>query len=466
MTLSPPIPEEIFAVPVADRWLLYAPLHRVAAVVNRAALAHLVSAAAPLSGNECAGWWRLLAEYPADLPARRTGPPDPQFLGLITTRACNLSCRYCGFGAQQHPSPAMPLATAVAAVDWMANHATRVGRPTLDIHFFGGEPMMAPEVVEVAVHRARALAAERRLTARFEIATNGVCGPRLADFLGTYMDRVVLSLDGPRDIHDRHRPRDPHRGSFAAVSRTAQRLREAECALCLRACVTADTAPRLAQIARWLCDRYRPAAIDFEPLQPTAPAGDADLAPPDPYVFATSFLEAQRVAADHGVRCVYSAALLAEPRLSFCPVGNDTLIVAPDGSIRGCYLREREWQARGLDLRLGWVGADGTLTLEPSAIERLRGSAVAQPRCARCFCRWSCAGGCHVNRAAPEAAVGGDSFCIQTRLISAAQLLDQLGQTGIAKQLLGDRAAARALAVRPADRLRDWSAVAGSMANG
>jgi 2-iminoacetate synthase ThiH len=109
----------VFALPVFDKWLVYAPLERVAALVNRAALAEFPEELRA-----------ALAEAPEAEPRPKEGPVSPQFLGLVPTRACNLSCAYCGFGATPRGEQ-MDLRLAAAGVDWMADFAARAGRPLL-----------------------------------------------------------------------------------------------------------------------------------------------------------------------------------------------------------------------------------------------------------------------------------------------------------------------------------------------
>ncbi|MBM3745607.1 MAG: radical SAM protein, partial [Acidobacteria bacterium] len=147
-------------------------------------------------------------------PRPRQGPLRPQFLGLIPTRACNLRCVYCGFGAAGASCRQMDPRLAVAAVDWMAEEVARTGGDRLDVHLFGGEPFTAPELVDVVVHRTRAAAAERGLRPRLEATTNGVFSEERARFIGDYFDWVVLSFDGPAEIQDRRRPAPGGQGSF------------------------------------------------------------------------------------------------------------------------------------------------------------------------------------------------------------------------------------------------------------
>jgi uncharacterized protein len=345
---------------------------------------------------------------------------------------------------------------AAAAVDWMAEHMRRLQRETLEVHFFGGEPFAAPDVVEVAVHHARAVADRYGLVPCFEVATNGVFDEDQTCFIGDYFDTVVLSFDGPRQIHDRQRPMQGSRSSFKAVDRTARQLSGAPAELCLRNCVTRAGVDHMEDTSHLFCETYQPAIIAFETLQPTAESEKAGLRPPDPYVFAAQCLRAGRIIESYGVKAVYASATTEFLRHSFCPVGNDALIVSPDGRVSGCYLPRREWQSRGLDLDVGRLTGSGEMTLDLEAINRLRNLVVDKPRCNRCFCRWTCAGGCHVNHSYAGSPLKYNDFCIQTRILTAATLLNELDLNDLANELVDDQAAMQKLAMHPTDCLNGW----------
>jgi uncharacterized protein len=429
----------VFAVPVFDKWLIYAPLQQVRALVNRAALDEFPdSLAAALSADS------------DPEPRPREGAIRPRFLGLIPTRECNLRCAYCGFGATPRGRRMDPR-LAAAAVDWMAHQAVHDGCKTLDVHFFGGEQLAAPDVVEVAVHRARAVAAQQGLLPQLEVATNGVYGEARARFVGDYFNTVVLSFDGFRAAHDRHRQAPGGRGSFDQVVSTARLLGASPAGVCFRMCVAEDNVEQLAETVNWFAEEFRPSTIDFETLQPTPESERAGLRAPDPYVFAAHFWRGRRAALHRGVEPVYSAASTDEPRRSFCPLGHDALILEPDGRVSACYLPEREWQARGLDLRLGRFDAGGGMELPAADVQRVRQLAAGKARCRNCLCRWSCAGGCHVNHSFPGCQTGYDDFCIQTRLITACTLLDGLGLESMAGDLVADPTEMRRLALWPSD---------------
>jgi uncharacterized protein len=453
----------VYAVPVAEKYLIHSPLRRVTAFVNRSALATLQ---ALLSKNGNSGnapeslqsLCRELCQPVQEPPPERSGPLQPLFLGILPTRACNLACVYCDFGAAHAAPEPMDLRMATAAVDWMAELVQSLGQDTLEIHFFGGEPFVAGEVVDVVVHRARAVAARSGLLPRFEVATNGVFDENRARFVGDYFDTVVLSFDGPQEIHDRHRSfplPGGGRGSFEIVKRTAYLLSQSPTELCFRVCVSQESVLQLEQIAEWFCETFRPATINFETLQPSPESEAAGLKPPNPYDFAMHYVRASRLIERSGIKAVYAAAATDSLRYSFCPVGKDTLIVSPDGRVSSCYLLQQAWQNRGLDLDGGRLSPDGIMEIDFDAIHRLRRMILDKPRCERCFCRWTCAGGCHVNHSYPGCSLAYDDFCIQTRIIAACALLDDLGFGQITDQLLADRDAMEVLALQSSDCLKE-----------
>jgi uncharacterized protein len=402
--------------------------------------------------------YEAVSAAPALTPSFSRELPSPPFLGLVPTRGCNLNCVYCGFGSRQADGRSMSADLAVAAVDWMAERVRELGQDVLEVHFFGGEPFCAPEVVDVAVHRSRAVAALRGLTTRFEVATNGILSRAQTRFVGDYFDTVVLSLDGPREMHDRHRPARSGAGSFETASRVAGDLSRSSTELCLRVCVTRDSVCQLEEIARTFCDAFQPSAINFETLKPTPESDAAGLAPPDPYDFSRHFFRASRVAHARGTKPVYAAASVDTPRFTFCPVGQDTLIVSPDGRVSSCYLLREEWQARGLDLDVGRCDVLDGMQLDADALVRLRRLVSEKPRCGRCFCRWTCAGGCHVNHSRPGCGWDYDDFCVQTRIVTGALLLTEIGWEALASRLTESHSAMADLALRPSDSICDWEA--------
>jgi uncharacterized protein len=449
----------IFTVPVAGDYLLYSPFNEVTALINRSALTTVQTWFAEKQVDVPDTIQPLISELscvPIIIPSVEKGSLRPAFLGIIPTRACNMSCVYCDFDSNKGSQLRMDPAMAVAAVEWMANYAKTEGYQKLEIHFFGGEPFVAKELVEIVVHRGRALAAELGLIPHFEVSTNGLFDAEWASFVGDYFDAVVLSFDGFREFHDRQRPIGGSRGSFDAVVATAKRLSQSSTELCLRCCITRDNVSQMAEITRWFCTDFSPSVINFEIITSNPQSVAAGLQPPDPYEFTVNYVHAWRVAQSYNISVVSAAIDADAPRHTACPVGKDTLIISPDGRISSCYLPRKEWQARGLDLDVGHLDSLATMKIDQDAIQRLRQLVTDKPRCENCFCRWNCAGGCHVSQSYPECSINYNDFCSHTRVVMACKLLEELGLRDKVDELLENPTAMQNLAKQPSDCLEDW----------
>lgn len=452
------VPATVFAIPVFDQIIIYAPLHNFAALVDRTAALHLQDSI--ISGHtvkeDRLNEVRCILNEKPSVPFPKQGVFLPAFLGLLPTRGCNLACRYCGFEVADQPDKVMDLSLAANAVNWYLELVDEAALPGAEVHFFGGEPFCAEEVVDLAVNLARIKAAEIGCTVRFEAATNGIFSEKRSRWVADNFDTIVLSLDGPADIHNKHRPYKNGRGSFETVARNAAILAEGSVDLFLRACVTAQTVKRMPEIAAYFCRNYHPQGVSFEPLKPVEPTrpGQNDLEPPDPWEFARNFIQSAWILEAHGVEPVYAAGDIRTHRVTFCPVGRDAAIVSPDGVINNCYLLQSEWQAQGMDLHLGQLDADGKVELDPKAVTYTRSLNVWNKSfCHRCFCQWHCAGGCHVNHLLPPAPGDYDRLCLQTRIITLRNILKAMGREDLTRRLLDDPDALAKTICRPSDRL-------------
>lgn len=443
-----------FAVPVLDRWLLHLPLHRVSALVTESAMRQL-RAPGPPDGED--PHIRLLqddlASEPAGWPVPRDGPFDPGVLAIVTTRGCNINCVYCDFGGPTSQKTQMDPATAVRAIDWMAERLAARGRRVFPLHLFGGEPLIAGDLVDGIVRHLKNVCADKGLRPFVDVSTNGVMSLERARWVGDHLDSVVISFDGPPEFQNRNRPGNGGAATFDIVDRTARHLGSTAVELSLRVCVTAESVTRMPDITRWMIETYHPSAINFEPLTENDSTADAGLRGPDPLEYARWWIPSKRLADERGVRLVYSAVESDLPRLSSCPVGNDTVIITPDGAVNGCYLQPADWLSVGMDLRLGSVSAASGVEIRMDQADHLRQLIVDKPRCRGCLSQWSCAGGCHVSNTYPHCQETYVNYCVQTRILTACLLLEELGEAALVDRLLSDDDAMRRLAGHPCDVL-------------
>jgi len=448
------ITQDIYHIPAGSVEIIVSPLRGIRAAVNAAGASALRNALlrnTPLP-DSLGGLAAFLSE-PSAAPAIPTGAARPPFMGLILTRGCNMRCRYCDFNADQYGDDMDEELISRALGGW-AEWVSDGNGDSLNLQFFGGEPFTRFDLVEIAVHRLRFLGRKYGLPTHVEACTNGLLGEAALGFVRDYFDAIILSLDGLAEDHDPHRALRDGSGTFGGVWATAQALAQSTVELCVRCCVSSLNVERMPLIAEWLCRDLRPDSIVFEAMKPTPIASAAWLAQPDPLQFVRGFMAAYRAARQAGVECIY-AAVSERPRHTLCPVGRDTFIVAPDRSVRSCYLRRSDWQAAGLDMRIGRVNEDGNLLIETEAVQRLREAVAGRARCRRCFCRWSCAGGCIVTETPPGHGAAYTDYCRQTRLIEACVMLERLGMGDRAGVLPDDEQAVIRLWEHADDRLTE-----------
>ncbi|MDO8847302.1 MAG: radical SAM protein [Coriobacteriia bacterium] len=462
MSVRPPHvdPTEMYVLPLADRWLVFAPATWSVAVVNHTALGELAQCCEPghvAPSLESLELWQTLTIAPAQ--ASRYRPQDVGKLVIMPTRACNISCVHCDFGCPDASLTVLDPQLAYPLIDRVLAHTVRDRESVMRVHFFGGEPLVARRSVEAIVAYTRRACAKAHVTPWFELTTNGVCSPEAVKFLGDEIDSVVVSLDGDEALHNGLRRHRDGRGTYAEVAETIRQLSRYPCELCLRMCVTDHSVEALPRLAERFCTEFDISVLAFETLAETPGSAEAGLYAPDPYAFALNFMQAESIGAEHGVRVVHGPSELEGPRSTSCPLGTGSLMLWPDGAITGCYLEPERWRSRGLELSFGNVDEAGVVHVDERQIAKIDKKLERKPRCERCFCRYTCAGGCRVEQTPPRCSRFYDERCRAIRLITASRLLLGIDATEEAAALLVNEMAAAGLASNADDRLHSWAKV-------
>ena len=142
-------------------------------------------------------------------------------LVLMVNHACNLRCTYCYTGAKfQRP---MPEAIGTTAIDRAL--ASLAAGGTLQLGFFGGEPLVEAGLVQRLIAHARRRAATARCGVELSLTTNGT---QTSDEAWSVMTDPAMDLavshDGHPEVHDHDRIFADGRGTSAAVLATIGRL--------------------------------------------------------------------------------------------------------------------------------------------------------------------------------------------------------------------------------------------------
>ena len=334
-------------------------------------------------------------------------------LCLHVAHDCNMHCEYCfaNSGNYHGKREIMDEATAKAAIDFLFRASG--SRHNLEVDFFGGEPLINPDVVKATVAYARENEKKYNKNVRFTLTTNGLALDReMADYLNREMYNLVFSLDGRKSTHEAMRHANDG-------SETYDRIMEN-----IRYCVEGR-----GDKSWYVRGTYTHNNLDFRndvlaladaglkhiSIEPVVMPADSPLALTEDDLPAL-FREYERLAREIIRRnrrgrttppgmpfefFHFSVDLNAGPcaykRLKGCGSGTEYLAVAPNGDLYPCH------QFVGKkDFLLGSV-YDGIT--HPEHKQQFCRSAVSENEpCRDCFAKYFCSGGC----AASNFNVNGD----------------------------------------------------------
>ncbi len=147
---------------------------------------------------------------------------------LQVTQGCNLRCKYCIYSEdinthqRSHSNKRMSWETAKKGIDFLWDHS--IDSPNVNIGFYGGEPLLEVPLLKRAVTYAKDLFNGKKLT--FAITTNGtLLTDEIISFLAQEDILLTISLDGPKEIHDKSRVFPDGHGSFDTVMKNIDRLK-------------------------------------------------------------------------------------------------------------------------------------------------------------------------------------------------------------------------------------------------
>jgi uncharacterized protein len=123
-------------------------------------------------------------------------------LTLMVNHACNLRCTYCYTGEKFRR--AMSFETGRTAID-RALHSLQP-RGTLELGFFGGEPLIEADLILKLIDHAQNAANRASVEITLSMTTNGTIESPAAWHVMTLPNlHLAISHDGLPKVHDRHR---------------------------------------------------------------------------------------------------------------------------------------------------------------------------------------------------------------------------------------------------------------------
>lgn len=167
--------------------------------------------------------------------------PRVELLIFQTTPFCNIDCRYCYLPNRKAKQRISPLTVSIAArqvaeAGWFGDR--------MSVVWHAGEPLaVGREHLERLVDACAPL--QKVTNIQHSVQTNAtLLDKEFCDFFKRKRIRIGVSIDGPRDIHDRYRVTRAGKGTFDAVMRGIDRLRESEMDFSVICVLTSDSLDR------------------------------------------------------------------------------------------------------------------------------------------------------------------------------------------------------------------------------
>ncbi|MBN1872639.1 MAG: radical SAM protein [Anaerolineae bacterium] len=153
---------------------------------------------------------------------------------LYLAEACNLRCRYCYVNAHDALNHGlMPWEIAKQAIDLVFARAGNAD--SINITFFGGEPLLNKPVLKQVIAYSQELGQARGKRVGYSMTTNAtLLDDEMIALIKYYNFGLMISMDGPQDVHDRMRPQANGQGSFELAARNVKRLMQSRRSVTVR----------------------------------------------------------------------------------------------------------------------------------------------------------------------------------------------------------------------------------------
>ncbi len=193
-------------------------------------------------------------------------PPGIHVVAKPIGPACNLDCEYCFYLEKQalFPAGGQYRMNDTVLQAFIAGYISSQPVPVVEFVWQGGEPtLLGIDFFRRVVELQKPFAKGRTIANALQ--TNGtLLNDEWCRFLKKHNFMVGVSLDGPKEIHDRYRKDRKGRDTFDRVMRGLKLLQKHRVDHNVLACVARDTADRPLEVYRFL----KNAGVEFIQFTP------------------------------------------------------------------------------------------------------------------------------------------------------------------------------------------------------
>jgi uncharacterized protein len=323
-------------------------------------------------------------------------------LCLNIAHDCNLRCKYC-FADEGEYKGCRQLMTAEIgkkAIDFVIKRSGP--RRNIEVDLFGGEPLMAFDVIKEIVEYSKEQEQIYNKNVRFTMTTNAtLLNDEIMDYLDKNMGNIILSIDGRKSVNDNVRVRVDGSGCHDTIMPKIKKMvdmRDKFKQYYARGTFTRENTDFFEDVKYLVEQGFNEVSIEPVVLPEDHPLSlrEQDI----PVIFeqydklyqdmlkrhneGTSFKFYHFSIDLQGGPCVYK-------RISGCGAGHEYVAITPEGDIYPChqFVGNEEFKMGNLS------DAD---SLKDEISDAFKAAHIYnKPECIKCWARFYCSGGCQAN---------------------------------------------------------------------
>lgn len=363
----------------------------------------------------------LVEGVPADQRDSKVNNVDEFLLMYVLPNyICNFSCSYC-FSAKGRSNKALKKEHLKAALDYFID-SDRVKTDRLAISYLGGgEPTISWDVVKFGLEYADELAGRQGIRMMTTIVTNGSkITKEMVEVFSRYNVMARVSFEILPEIQNLQR------GQYENVCRGLDLLKDCKVKPMVRSMITPDNVALMSDMIEELHRRFpHVERALFDPITSKETFHDVEQTKAFYDLYYNEFLKARKLAAGYGID------------LSCAPLRNLNMVVeryctgefclTPEGTVTICHQISSPNEKNYNDFIYARVNDSDDLEVDEEKFRSLigRDTVYTNPKCADCFIKWNCGGGCMMQNSQYSGEIR-DVICDFTRRFSKTLLFERL----------------------------------------
>jgi uncharacterized protein len=313
---------------------------------------------------------------------------------LLLTSDCNMACSYCI--ARGLPHATLNIEDGQKAIDLFIRLGD--GASSVEITLTGGEPLLVFPLAERLICYAEERTRAAGMDVSFVLKTNGtILNDVIMDFIRVHRLKVVVSIDGPASVHDKHRLTKQHYPTHSAVLRNLTSLLEHNVHCVASVTVHPDTCATVFDNVRRLHE-IGIEHIDIGPVYGTVGWSEPNIdALVDSFLYSGRYMRQVRSAGGQlEIGPLYRSTEHVGGVLKDnwgCHAASTNLAFMPTGQIVGCSSLAM-LSARYPELIIGDIVGGVHVDALDKFLELAQAGLEQRPHCQHCGTAPNCTGGC------------------------------------------------------------------------